>query len=488
MRDSLHEQEFGLAAAVLATLCALLAALGALLAAPGAAWASTGQPLAYVSNGADNTISVLDTGDNKVVETIRGVSGRLTVMPDGQHLLVTGAGGITVIETRTFTVTSTFPDAVGGLAVAPDGRWLYYHTRNEFRVIDPLNPTVALATVPVPDHVSHIVVASNGKRAYVMTHDGGMLPGSVHMIDARTDTLLTTLHAGSYPLGGIETPDGKYFYVLTGVYSTGAYRPSSGSSCYSFGSIQGFETETGNLVGKAGGTVGGIAMMPDAKRAYVSRYTGGCRSTHLAVLDTATSSIVGYPIGVGQSPGDVAVTPDGRHAYVVTDYGVSVIDTATDSVVATVPVGNNPHRIAIVPPPRGVPFASFTATLGRRAAEDLYDLRADLTLSSTASDGIDVGAEPVKFQVGPYVWTIPAGSFVKGQDGVYRFDGDIELVRDRFVTLRVEVETTGTLRYVLRAVVSGFSPAAIANPVQVSMSIGDDAGLAKVDVMVASAP
>jgi YVTN family beta-propeller protein len=47
----------------------------------------------------------------------------------------------------------------------------------------------------------------------------------------------------------------------------------------------------------------------------------------------------------------VAVTPDGAFAYVTNQAtnNVSVINTATNAIVATIPVGNNPVGLAITP-------------------------------------------------------------------------------------------------------------------------------------------
>jgi YVTN family beta-propeller protein len=63
-------------------------------------------------------------------------------------------------------------------------------------------------------------------------------------------------------------------------------------------------------------------------------------------------------VQVGSGPLGIALTADGRFAYVanrqpfnVTAPGtVSVIDTATHGVVATIPVGENPTSIAIAAP------------------------------------------------------------------------------------------------------------------------------------------
>ena len=56
-------------------------------------------------------------------------------------------------------------------------------------------------------------------------------------------------------------------------------------------------------------------------------------------------------IRVGNSPIWVAVSPDGRRAY-ITDFrsdSVSVIDTATDTVIAAISVGVGPRGVVVSP-------------------------------------------------------------------------------------------------------------------------------------------
>lgn len=94
-------------------------------------------------------------------------------------------------------------------------------------------------------------------------------------------------------------------------------------------------------------TVGAVAAEA-APFAYVTNSSSG----DVSVIDTATSTVVGtVPVGAG--PRGVAVTPNGAFAYVANfgSGGVSVIDTATKTVVATVPmpVGSLPWGVAITP-------------------------------------------------------------------------------------------------------------------------------------------
>src|SRR6185295_3577717 len=70
----------------------------------------------------------------------------------------------------------------------------------------------------------------------------------------------------------------------------------------------------------------------------------------VSVIDTATTSVIAT-IPVGSGPAGVAVTPNGRFAYVVNQLAntVSVISAARNTVVATIPVATFPRDIAITP-------------------------------------------------------------------------------------------------------------------------------------------
>ena len=58
----------------------------------------------------------------------------------------------------------------------------------------------------------------------------------------------------------------------------------------------------------------------------------------MSAIDTATNTVCAT-IAVGNSPFGIAITPDGATAYVTNNGGltVSVIDTVTNAVVATIP-------------------------------------------------------------------------------------------------------------------------------------------------------
>jgi len=68
----------------------------------------------------------------------------------------------------------------------------------------------------------------------------------------------------------------------------------------------------------------------------------------IAYIDTATNTVIAT-IPVGSYAEDVAVSPDSRHAYIANAVSntVSVIDTANNTVTATIPVGQDPLGVAI---------------------------------------------------------------------------------------------------------------------------------------------
>ncbi len=96
-------------------------------------------------------------------------------------------------------------------------------------------------------------------------------------------------------------------------------------------------------------------------------YVANVGSATVSVIDTA-SNIVIATVGVGSEPFALAITPDGARVYVANDgmATVSVIDAASNKVIATVEVGSNPSMVitpqalAITPDGASVYVANYT--------------------------------------------------------------------------------------------------------------------------------
>ena len=308
-------------------------------------------PFVYVTNAGSNNVSVIDAATNKVVGTIlvepspRGV----VVTPDGKYAYVmnggtTGTGNVSVIDAGTNKVVGTIP--VGGMpygvAVTPDGKYAYVTNtgRNVVSVINTATNTV-VGTIPVGSSPRGVAVTPDGKYAYVVNSGA---TGNVSVIDTVTNTVVRTIPTGAdTTLSGIAiTPDGKHAYIVA-----------------IMGTISVIDTVTNTVVGtipgrESRGLLFGVAVTPDGKYAYVTNTfdTGSIYNGTVLVIDTATNTVVGT-ISVGEGHVlMVAITPDGKYAYVVSHGGhdpgwetgsgpgnVSVIDTATNTVVRTIPVG-----------------------------------------------------------------------------------------------------------------------------------------------------
>jgi YVTN family beta-propeller protein len=106
-----------------------------------------------------------------------------------------------------------------------------------------------------------------------------------------------------------------------------------------------------------------MALLAIPAQAQTRAYVPNQVSNSVSVIDTSSNTVVAT-VGVGAAPEGVAITPDGARAY-VTDSGqfpspgvlvnsVSVIDTnpsdaSYNTVVATVGVGDFPGAVAITP-------------------------------------------------------------------------------------------------------------------------------------------
>src|SRR5262245_26774401 len=87
-------------------------------------------------------------------------------------------------------------------------------------------------------------------------------------------------------------------------------------------------------------------------KAQVNAYVVNSSSASVSVVDTATNTVVAT-IPVGPIPRAIVVSPDLKFLYVVNSGGltgsVSVVDLATNTVIATVPVGTLPIGLVIRP-------------------------------------------------------------------------------------------------------------------------------------------
>ncbi len=123
-------------------------------------------------------------------------------------------------------------------------------------------------------------------------------------------------------------------------------------------------------------------------------YITNSGSNTVSIIDMATNNIIAT-ITVGDSPAGIAVAPDGTKVYVTnsgTTGTVSVIDTATNTVMDEINVGNSPWGIAVNP-------AGTKLYVAHQAgSKDLYVI--NLT-NNNSYNKITVGTNPTGVAVTP---------------------------------------------------------------------------------------
>jgi hypothetical protein len=125
---------------------------------------------------------------------------------------------------------------------------------------------------------------------------------------------------------------------------------------------------------------------------------------------------------------------------------------------------------------QGFKVANLDIQMGGGWRSDAFALQSEFTLTSKEYDSFNPLSEPVKLQAGPFIGTIPAGSFARQKDGSYTFNGAVEGAANGML-VDVEIKPAGTLRYALNVKASNLDLAGSTDKgEQVSFGIGDCAG------------
>jgi YVTN family beta-propeller protein len=123
------------------------------------------------------------------------------------------------------------------------------------------------------------------------------------------------------------------------------------------------------------GVTGALSHIPAAPHTGMSQaasrwatvYVANGRASTVTPIATATNA-AGTPITVGEGPGPMAVTPNGKTVYVITNNEVTPITTATDTAGQPIRAGTDPDGIAITPNGKTVYVADIGSNGGASGA------------------------------------------------------------------------------------------------------------------------
>lgn len=318
----------------------------------------------------------------------------------------------TMLSTRYMPKRQIRIDNIHEVAVTPDGKelWAYGVESPSIAIVDINSPNYEiLGEINLPgEHrapISHIIFDSEGRYAYLANSVQCVYERScekhgdhqnIIVVDIHSKSIVSTipLQEPFYPTGSLAISHDDTFLYLTvadyanrraGIYKLnlqsqemvsflelpganyitlsldGRYLYStqgldiSGSSpdLFSTIDIESFQVISSTSVGNKPQY---IALTPDGKKAYVSNQL----SNDISVIDLSVNEVRTI-ISVGSAPREIAILPNGKKAYVGNtgisgglsgyQFGntVSVLDIENDLFVKDIPVGLEPQSVVIDP-------------------------------------------------------------------------------------------------------------------------------------------
>ena len=309
----------------------------------------------YVPNLQSNDVWVIDPETLKVVDRFRVGLNPQHVVPswDLKTLWVannaenTRKGSLTPIDPMTGKPGKAIAvDDPYNMYFTPDGKEAIVvaeaHERPDFR--DP--QTMALkSSLPTPEckGINHADFSIDGRYAIFTCEFGGML-AKIDLVDRKVLGYLK-LSKGRMPQDIRVSPDGRIFYVAD-MMADGVFL------------IDGASFKEVGFVATGKGTHG-LYPSRDGRKLYVANR--GSNRIHgaehglgsVSVIDFATQKVdVTWPIPGGGSPDMGNVSADGKWLWLSGRYDnvVYVFDTTTGAV-KIIPVGKEPHGLAVWPQP-----------------------------------------------------------------------------------------------------------------------------------------
>jgi len=275
----------------------------------------------------------------------------------------------------------------------------------------PTSPTSA--PVALPETVgarATFPVSAAGARTVALTPDGATLVVGVYppagpttsvtaspivLLDARTGALRGSITADRGVLEVAVSPDGRRAYATASVSNV----------------VDVIDLTAQRVIARVptGQFPQGIALSSNGRTAYIANYTSGT----VAVLDTA-SDTVRASTTVGENATEIAISPDGHTLLVGIAGGLRLLDPVTLAIVRTITLGGtySPTAMAVSPDGRH-------AYIGGDAGSNSTVL---LTVNLPAADtGQEIAIPGVAASLAPGARSLYVGQSALGSDGTGSF-------------------------------------------------------------------
>jgi len=301
------------------------------------------------TNAAGDNAHVIDPVTNKVVGTIEGVEIVHGVTSDRNRIYLSNESlhTLDVVDAKTLKVTKriTLSGRPNNVTITKDGRKVYVGIREEPGAIDVID-TVSLTrikTIPVAGSIHNVYVTPDGKFAVA----GSISASTISIVDIASDTMLRNikLSAGIRPMVFDTNADGstRNIYVqLSGYHGLAVVDFVSGRETQRI-EHPAIPNEHPHTDGLQGAPAHGLGIPADGKTLWSTSKV----YSHAYVYSLPDLKPMGS-VFVGQHPEWITFTPDGKSAYfgAAGDNMTVAVDVKTMKVVAKIPVGQVPKRLA----------------------------------------------------------------------------------------------------------------------------------------------
>lgn len=315
----------------------------------------------YVTNSAADTLDVIDTAANRVIQVIRGIElpHGVNFSPDGRRVYVSNESEsvLDVVDRETGKILQkvSLSGRPNNIAITRDGKRVLVGIRAKPGSIDIIDTATMQRekNIPVNGPVHNLYVTPDGK--YVVS--GSIENKAVTVVDLSQDKVTWELKfdAGVRPMAFEANADGstkRIFVQLSGF---------NGFAVVDFGKraeasrikLPDEPGGFGDSEGRLGTPSHGIGVAPNGKSLWVSSTVANATFKYL-LPDLRLVGYVKLPevhgingSSTGAVPEWITFTPDSKTVYVSNSAArsVSAIDVEELKQIAVIPVGEVPKRI-----------------------------------------------------------------------------------------------------------------------------------------------